>query len=110
MIRRPPRSTLFPYTTLFRSLEPLRPALAAPANRVEVRLLELERDLTDADDVVVDLADRRHLGGRARHEDLVCEVEVGADQVLRDDLVAEILRDLRHAVPRDAGQDRRREV
>src|SRR5258708_9834536 len=25
MIRRPPRSTLFPYTTLFRSLEVLRP-------------------------------------------------------------------------------------
>src|SRR5258705_4084440 len=25
MIRRPPRSTLFPYTTLFRSLEPLAP-------------------------------------------------------------------------------------
>src|SRR5438552_14996714 len=25
MIRRPPRSTLFPYTTLFRSLEELRP-------------------------------------------------------------------------------------
>src|SRR2546429_3922272 len=24
MIRRPPRSTLFPYTTLFRSLEPLQ--------------------------------------------------------------------------------------
>src|SRR5438874_3364068 len=27
MIRRPPRSTLFPYTTLFRSLEPLSPEL-----------------------------------------------------------------------------------
>src|SRR2546429_7230221 len=26
MIRRPPRSTLFPYTTLFRSLEPTRPS------------------------------------------------------------------------------------
>src|SRR2546422_8474354 len=26
MIRRPPRSTLFPYTTLFRSLEPINPA------------------------------------------------------------------------------------
>src|SRR2546426_5088266 len=26
MIRRPPRSTLFPYTTLFRSLEPARPS------------------------------------------------------------------------------------
>src|SRR3712207_7538565 len=37
MIRRPPRSTLFPYTTLFRSLRPLRagqarrrPLLLAP--------------------------------------------------------------------------------
>src|SRR2546428_5791446 len=28
MIRRPPRSTLFPYTTLFRSLQPGRAALA----------------------------------------------------------------------------------
>src|SRR2546425_7932199 len=31
MIRRPPRSTLFPYTTLFRSRTPRRPA--APASR-----------------------------------------------------------------------------
>src|SRR2546428_5749223 len=38
MIRRPPRSTLFPYTTLFRSLivgfglaEPMRAALGQPA-------------------------------------------------------------------------------
>src|SRR2546430_11370177 len=30
MIRRPPRSPLFPYTTLFRSLEP-RPVVALPA-------------------------------------------------------------------------------
>src|SRR3712207_9162887 len=30
MIRRPPRSTLFPYTTLFRSLHDRRAALAAP--------------------------------------------------------------------------------
>src|SRR2546429_1591062 len=29
MIRRPPRSTLFPYTTLFRSMERLVPALAS---------------------------------------------------------------------------------
>src|SRR5260370_23487888 len=28
MIRRPPRSTLFPYTTLFRSLDPLHRAAA----------------------------------------------------------------------------------
>src|SRR2546430_7590302 len=30
MIRRPPRSTLFPYTTLFRSAEPPRGAAVAP--------------------------------------------------------------------------------
>src|SRR3712207_7472419 len=31
MIRRPPRSTLFPYTTLFRSLDALRPPRTASA-------------------------------------------------------------------------------
>src|SRR3712207_6213600 len=31
MIRRPPRSTLFPYTTLFRSLLPRRPPRRGPA-------------------------------------------------------------------------------
>src|SRR5258708_12357409 len=35
MIRRPPRSTLFPYTTLFRSLKEIRPfaTWAAPGER-----------------------------------------------------------------------------
>ena len=37
-------------------------------------------------EVVVDLAHRRHLGGGAAHEDLVGQVEVGADQRLLDDL------------------------
>src|SRR2546427_8839770 len=40
MIRRPPRSTLFPYTTLFRSEEParaLQAALAGVVADVEVR-------------------------------------------------------------------------
>src|SRR5258705_1604072 len=31
MIRRPPRSTLFPYTTLFRSLDPVRELLVVTA-------------------------------------------------------------------------------
>src|SRR3712207_7431903 len=34
MIRRPPRSTLFPYTTLFRSFVPDRPAALAEMCRV----------------------------------------------------------------------------
>src|SRR5947209_16908293 len=33
MLRRPPRSTLFPYTTLFRSLEPLYPCACASLSR-----------------------------------------------------------------------------
>src|SRR2546427_4993699 len=33
MIRRPPRSTLFPYTTLFRSIRPEARSFLAPARR-----------------------------------------------------------------------------
>src|SRR2546425_7871008 len=40
MIRRPPRSTLFPYTTLFRS----RSAAAAPARRLQSLECYRERD------------------------------------------------------------------
>src|SRR3989454_8242086 len=60
MIRRPPRSTLFPYTTLFRSLEPCFPVegvlgsqIRIPAHEagrkvlVETRLLEARADRTD---------------------------------------------------------------
>src|SRR3989442_994962 len=47
MIRRPPRSTLFPYTTLFRSTEPDRSGLAAQImaqrRRVAQRLAGVER-------------------------------------------------------------------
>src|SRR2546426_5866762 len=54
MIRRPPRSTLFPYTTLFRSLHPLRwrshprplrrprPAALADSARSEEHTSELQ--------------------------------------------------------------------
>src|SRR2546427_9422769 len=41
MIRRPPRSTLFPYTTLFRSLAPQRPQVQhAPVRRPEKRVCD----------------------------------------------------------------------
>src|SRR3712207_9346881 len=43
MIRRPPRSTLFPYTTLFRSLVPGLPALAGEAPG-QVDLLEVHEE------------------------------------------------------------------
>src|SRR3712207_8667890 len=37
MIRRPPRSTLFPYTTLFRSLHPVPLPTGAPTDRHPAR-------------------------------------------------------------------------
>src|SRR3712207_8851780 len=37
MIRRPPRSTLFPYTTLFRSGQRAQPTARAPRERKEPR-------------------------------------------------------------------------
>src|SRR2546430_9280308 len=49
MIRRPPRSTLFPYTTLFRSTKPTNPSpvllstLNVPCMRALLRLKSLRR-------------------------------------------------------------------
>src|SRR2546427_6183081 len=36
MIRRPPRSTLFPYTTLFRSTDPVQRSAHARENRLDL--------------------------------------------------------------------------
>src|SRR5438094_6338913 len=52
MIRRPPRSTLFPYTTLFRSLG--RAPHAHREVRQEVRRLDAARLGHDRDDAVLD--------------------------------------------------------
>src|SRR4051812_49602280 len=41
MIRRPPRSTLFPYTTLFRSAGPTVGANCCGVNTTDVRVIEL---------------------------------------------------------------------
>src|SRR2546430_4208663 len=58
MIRRPPRSTLFPYTTLFRSHEPVHAVPGAPSGAASRRARL--RDVGDA---------RRARGGaRARRE------------------------------------------
>src|SRR3712207_8809469 len=68
MIRRPPRSTLFPYTTLFRSSHPVPPAEAAhdeeaqdaargqvqPLTRAQLRVLLRDPVRRQADAVVHD--------------------------------------------------------
>src|SRR2546430_11582628 len=63
MIRRPPRSTLFPYTTLFRSLavaHQLDTGRIALADRLEIGLLEIAIDperigIDDRDYVLADI-------------------------------------------------------
>src|SRR2546427_6981310 len=69
MIRRPPRSTLFPYTTLFRSvafLEVIGTALANPRLGVRIR----GRASADADALARALAGRSaHDGHRSRSEE-----------------------------------------
>src|SRR5258707_10254307 len=40
MIRRPPRSTLFPYTTLFRSVDAMNEAAAAHGGQADVNPME----------------------------------------------------------------------
>src|SRR3712207_8593655 len=58
MIRRPPRSTLFPYTTLFRSRQHemrvarVEPASDGPAGAVEHDVLRLDRPLAGEHPVV----------------------------------------------------------
>ena len=85
----------------------MAPALAPPVDRVEVRLLDLLRHgARRPDELVVDLADRRHLGGRADHENLVGEIEVGADDRLLDDAMPEVLGDLDHRVAGDPHENR----
>src|SRR3712207_4354251 len=68
MIRRPPRSTLFPYTTLFRSVMPAEDEIAA-ARKNDAHLgqgstaVAVERD----DEVIGGRGRRQRLGHLAHH-------------------------------------------
>src|SRR3712207_6891197 len=71
MIRRPPRSTLFPYTTLFRSL------LAPPPERLEVLLVEGERGVQQVHVCVHSLPQHRseeHTSELQSRQYLVCRL------------------------------------
>src|SRR2546429_1889281 len=76
MIRRPPRSTLFPYTTLFRS--GIRPFLLEPLATGRVGLtLERARTGTRSEEHTSELQSRLHLVCR-----LLLEKKNGADQLV----------------------------
>src|SRR5260370_23039535 len=68
MIRRPPRSTLFPYTTLFRSE---RPAPSGPVDGNELRQL-----VSTVDDELAEFVARseEHTSELQSHLNLVCRL------------------------------------
>src|SRR2546421_2231778 len=71
MIRRPPRSTLFPYTTLFRSRRSARPTVARAARSRRAR-----RDTPFA-------APARRRGSAPRSEEHTSELQSRSDLVCR---------------------------
>src|SRR5438034_4999794 len=75
MIRPPPRSTLFPYTTLFRSLQ-------LHAARLQAR--QVEQVVHEADQAVaVAQGDLEQLAGRGRSEEHTSELQSHSDLVCR---------------------------
>src|SRR3712207_8260636 len=76
MIRRPPRSTLFPYTTLFRSLDGAAEELArAEARYEELRALEAgHRDYAAAGEDVRAARSEEHTSELQSRQYLVCRL------------------------------------
>src|SRR3712207_5159674 len=101
MIRRPPRSTLFPYTTLFRSME--RRALDAFLRREEVtRIFNLRGELMRFRRILVPMEE---VASRLEHRDMPCIDlavrpyfrDVG-DHIRRVASMVEVLRDVLSSV------------
>src|SRR5260370_5984337 len=86
MIRRPPRSTLFPYTTLFRSkLERVvRLRVANHATRVPLALLREDRlDLRAIGFEIETLRSEEHTSELQSHLNLVCRLLLETKNRLR---------------------------
>src|ERR671926_1550702 len=66
MIRRPPRSTLFPYTTLFRSAR-ARPGVRPGRRHLDTEVLRLRLRRTDR-------RSEEHTSELQSHSDLVCRL------------------------------------
>src|SRR5438093_5770665 len=89
MIRRPPRSTLFPYTTLFRSLQ----ALPVHVGRVNARFRRCEHGL---------LAQRARYFGERRSEEHTSELQSLTNLVCR--LLLEKKKQKKHQEPPTVAQ------
>src|SRR5260221_4103648 len=75
MIRRPPRSTLFPYTTLFRSLTQNRVQDALPRLPEDVQRLGVQvRKATPTILLATAARSEEHTSELQSHSDLVCRL------------------------------------
>src|SRR5258708_13383534 len=82
MIRRPPRSTLFPYTTLFRSKDPAPGTCACAAAPVGLRRLARRgRPRRGGDDL--DLRSEEHTSELQSPDHLVCRLLLEKKKPLR---------------------------
>src|SRR5882724_800177 len=90
----------------------MRVATVAPAHDREIRLLQgrADRSRTGAKWTTVDLAHRRDLGGRARQKHLVRRHELVAREGAHAAGNVAALRETKHRVVREPGQDRGRRV
>src|SRR2546430_8899194 len=82
MIRRPPRSTLFPYTTLFRSLTALTATFALLGLHVEVDVADLRVDGSDPGNDALASATHEALAN-ARSEEHTSELQSQSNLVCR---------------------------
>src|SRR5689334_23671621 len=92
MIRRPPRSTLFPYTTLFRSrLAALRPQGGALPRRVPARdpTDDSADPLARSEEHTSELQSQFHLVCRLllekKNDDVLCEVQIHAEDLFEQE-------------------------
>src|SRR2546421_4442030 len=83
MIRRPPRSTLFPYTTLFRSLEPVRHRGGAGTGGRRDRYVNPACRLGSGHRCQLRVGDEGEAGGRGRSEEHTSELQSRSDLVCR---------------------------
>src|SRR5260370_9441186 len=98
MIRRPPRSTLFPYTTLFRSHDWPNLARYAEANATLAAPTKFELRVVFMGDSITDARSEEHTSEPQSHLNLVCRLllEKKKKNIVRYMTEVIVLSDIHH--------------